>query len=248
MAETKQNIDVLKNKTKSSAETAYSKMLIFTAIVIMISILLLVIVANTFVNPIKKLEASANKVASGNTDVSVEVKSNDEIGSLSNSFNLMVKAIRNSLDQANEKGKIAEEAAREAEIAKKQSEQQREYLEIKVKTILNKMDQFAEGDLRVQLEFEREDELIRKLFSGFNKVVDKFKQIITQVMEVVAATSSASTEISSSSEQMAAGAQEQSSQASEVASAVEQMTTTIFQTTKNANNAAGFSKESKERS
>ncbi len=238
MAETKEKIDILKNETESSAETAYSKMLIFSSIVVVISILLLIIVANTFVKPIKTLEASAKKVAAGNNDVSVEVKSNDEIGNLSKSFNLMVKAIRNSLDEANEKGKIAQEAAGEAEVAKKQSEQQREYLEVKVKTILNKMNQFADGDLRVQLEFEKEDELIRRLFSGFNQVVDKFKNIITQVGEAVAATVSSATEISSSSEQMAAGAQEQSSQASEVASAVEQMTTTILQTTKNANNAS----------
>jgi len=118
------------------------------------------------------------------------------------------------------------------------------YLDLHARKLLTEMEKFADGDLTVQVVSENKEDIIGKLFNGFNKVVDNIKQIMISVTEAVQATASASNEISSSSEEMAAGAQEQSSQTTEVASAVEQMTKTIFETTKNSGNAAEAAKNS----
>ncbi len=126
------------------------------------------------------------------------------------------------------------------------SKEKENYLHRNTQKILNVMSKLAEGDLTVQLNSEKEGDIIDNLFKGFNKAVLKIREMISQVGEAVAATASASAEISSSSEQMAAGAQEQSSQAIEVADAINQMTITILDTAENISLAALRTKEAGE--
>ncbi len=120
--------------------------------------------------------------------------------------------------------------------------EQEKYLDENVHKLLAEMIKLSDGDLTVELSASKKDDVIAKLFNGFNKVVLSLRQIIERISEAVSATASASTQISSSSEEMAAGAQEQSTQAQEVAAAVEQMTKTILETTKNAGNTADEAK------
>ncbi|NWF90407.1 MAG: methyl-accepting chemotaxis protein [Ignavibacteriaceae bacterium] len=119
---------------------------------------------------------------------------------------------------------------------------EKEEVEKKAGQLLKEMDKFAEGDLTARLSTDNKNDLMGKLFVGFNHVVNNIKEMIVKVTEAVEATASAANEISSSAEQMAAGAQQQSSQASEVAAAVDQMTKTIFETSKNTSLAAEASK------
>jgi len=119
---------------------------------------------------------------------------------------------------------------------------QENYLNHNAQKMLIEMEKFALGDLSIGLKVENKEDLIGKLFTGFNQVVDNIRNIIVKVTEAVQATASAANQISSSTEEMAAGAQEQSSQATEVAGAVEQMTKTIYETTKNTVQATEASK------
>ncbi len=112
------------------------------------------------------------------------------------------------------------------------------YLTRSTQNMLNAMEKFADGDLTVKVQPEKDDDDIGKLFLGFNRSINNIRNIIEKVNEAVEATASAANQISSSSEEMAAGAQEQSSQAQEVASAIEQMTRTILETTRNAGTTA----------
>lgn len=121
------------------------------------------------------------------------------------------------------------------------------YLDENVKFLLREMEKFASGDLTVHLTSNtNNDDIISKLFAGFNISVKKFRDMLNKLSEVVHSTASASAEISSSAEEMAAGAQEQSSQTTEIAGAIEQMTKTILETSKNAGVASDKSKYSGE--
>lgn len=123
------------------------------------------------------------------------------------------------------------------------SKEQEKYLEQKTAEILVEMDKFASGDLTVSLDIEKDD-LIGRLFEGFNITVEKIKNIMLQVADAVAATTSASTQISSNTEEMSVGAQEQSAQTNEVSSAVEEMASTIIQTSQSAVSASEASRTS----
>lgn len=239
----KAEIDVKKKEAIDSASHAFRNMITYALVIVIISLIILFFVANTFVKPIKLLEESANKVASGDTDVAVAINSTDELGNLAKSFNVMVGNIRTYLTEAKQKGAIAEAAAMEAEKAKTIANEQKEYLDINVKKILAEMEKFSNGNLDVHLVSEKDDE-IGKLFNGFNRSVLNISEMISEVKTAIDAAASASSEISSSSEQMAAGAHEQSQQAAEVAGAIEEMTKTVFETAKNANKAAEMANES----
>ncbi|MEI7811606.1 MAG: methyl-accepting chemotaxis protein [Ignavibacteria bacterium] len=126
--------------------------------------------------------------------------------------------------------------------------EQEKYLDENAKKLLIQMDKFAQGDLTVELKTEglNDNDIVEKLFNGFNKVVANLRRIIINVAEAVQATASASSQISSSSAEMAAGAQEQSSQTMEIAGAIEQMSKTIIGTTRNASIASQNAKNASE--
>lgn len=128
-----------------------------------------------------------------------------------------------------------------------EAKEKEKYLLNSTEKLLKNMDRFSQGDLTTKLETEKEDDLITKLFTGFNTTVSNIKSMIYQVKEAVDATASASTQISSSAEEMAAGAQEQSAQTSEVAAAMEEMSRTVVETAANATNSAEASKHASEK-
>ncbi len=119
------------------------------------------------------------------------------------------------------------------------------YLDRSTNLIMHAIEAFSHGDLTVNIEKEREGDVIAKIIDSFNKMVKEQKQIIININDAVEATASASAEISASAEQMAAGAQEQSSQTTEVASSIEHVTSTIMETTENTNKAAEEANNSK---
>lgn len=115
---------------------------------------------------------------------------------------------------------------------------EKEYLENNTGKILEVMELFANGDLTVNLVPENEEDIIGRLFLGFNKAVKNITKIVDVLRETIQSTTVASLDISASSEEMASNAQEQSSQTLDITSAIEQMTKTIIATTENSTNAA----------
>ncbi len=219
-----------------------NSVLLVLLIVVIIALVLGYLFATKISNPLKALNEAASKVSNGNVNVSVNYKSLDEIGELSDSFNIMVANINHSIKEIEKKSKEAESASIKAKNAQDKAVEQQEYLAKNTKVILTEMEKFANGDLSVSVIAENSDDEIGQLFSGFNRAVQNIKQMIINVHEAVQAAASASNQISASSEELAAGAQEQSAQASEVASAIEEMATTIMETTKNLTAATSNAK------
>ncbi len=191
-------------------------------------------IARLVSRPIQKLEEGTRRVAEGDLSVQVMLEVEDEIGALSQSFNVMVHDIRTSADALE-----AEKASVEKKVeeAVRDSEAQRQYLIRSVDRILTEMERFAAGDLTVRLEAERDDE-IGKLARGFNQAVRNIRHLFGQVRGAVEATMATASHISRTTEELAVGAQEQSAQATEVAAAVEEMTRTIIENSKNASRTA----------
>ncbi|MCF8240948.1 MAG: HAMP domain-containing protein [Melioribacteraceae bacterium] len=227
---------VSKEAQKLAAEQSSesSRSLFFTALlmgILLTAMFVSVWIGKLITSPVNELSQAAVEVSEGNLNQSIDYTSADEVGKLAAAFNKMIANIRKAdNDLRAEKASVE----KKVELAVKESEEQKDYLERSVQNILAEMEKFANGDLTVHLETEREDQ-IGSLYNGFNNVVANIRNMIEKVREAVEATASASSQISSSSEEMAAGAHEQSSQASEVASAVEQMTKTITETSQNVN-------------
>ncbi|MCU7501055.1 MAG: HAMP domain-containing protein [Ignavibacteria bacterium] len=120
---------------------------------------------------------------------------------------------------------------------------QKAYLNEQIAPIADVIGLVSQGDFTKNLQLDEKSDLF-KLGQNINKMIADLHNTLSMVSEAVQATASAANEISSSSEQMAAGAQEQSQQATEVAGAIEEMTKTVYETAKNANEAADVSRGS----
>lgn len=242
-------IDLQLNVAKTEFEAGYENYkydrnlnIVIIIIGLLGSVLLSVKVTKNINQPLTNLKNAANEVSMGNTQITLKVDYNDDIGELTKSFNHMVENIRTA-----NKNLIDEKAGVEKKVAEavEESEKQKKYLENSVEDILKAMDRFAEGDLTVKVKSEKNDD-IGKLFDGFNRVVANIGNIIKEVSEAVQATASASNQISASAEEMAAGSEQQTAQVTEVASAVEEMTSTIIENTRNITKAAEKAKDAGE--
>ena len=189
------------------------------------------------IKPVQDLATAADDAAGGDYSVQVEHEAQDEVGQLARSFNAMVMQTREAMDEVRRKEEDAREAAHDAEAAQAEADQQRAYLSKSVQTMLAQMERFADGDLTVRLESDRDDP-IGQLYHGFNRAVDRIRAIVNRIQQAAHHTASASEQISSASEQLAAGAQEQSAQADEVAAAVEEMSRTIIDNAEGATRTA----------
>ncbi|HYS43826.1 MAG TPA: methyl-accepting chemotaxis protein, partial [Geobacteraceae bacterium] len=91
----------------------------------------------------------------------------------------------------------------------------------------------AEGDLTVNIEVNRGDE-IGHLLAAMQNMVMKLREIVGEVKSAADNVASGSQQLSSSSEEMSQGASEQAAAAEEASTSMEQMTSNIRQNADNA--------------
>jgi len=218
-----------------------SKYLTLAAIagVILLTLGFVIIISKNITRSIHTLSHAAKEFSEGKTDVKVAVDSKDEIGKLAGVFNeMMAKTNEYIAFIKEEKGYIE----RRIEDAVKESEERNKYLTKSVDTMLQGIEKFAEGDLTIQLNVEKEDE-IAKLYRGFNKAVNSIQTLIDTVSRAVAATVDSSTRINSNAEEIFDGIRDQANQTSEVSAAMSQMTTTIFENARNVSTAVEYARK-----
>ena len=170
-------------------------------------------------SPVRRIEQAAVRIADGNTDIRLDDSLNDEIGSLAASFNTMIEKLRAS-----------------------EQDKQR-YLSSSVEELVESMERFAHGDLTIQLDTDGKDEVIGRLYGGFNTAVTTMRSMLRRVIDTVAHTATASDRITQSTEQLASGAQQQASQTAQVAAAVEQMANSSIENSTTSRRATELARE-----
>ncbi|NOR86535.1 MAG: HAMP domain-containing protein [Bacteroidales bacterium] len=97
--------EVVKAEARKSMN-AYKLLIIFIAVSIVLGTLLLASFINrTVIKPLKELDKAASLVQSGYLDIQLEIKQDDEIGSLSENFNKMILSLKdqqNDLEEFNQ--------------------------------------------------------------------------------------------------------------------------------------------------
>jgi methyl-accepting chemotaxis protein len=121
-------------------------------------------------------------------------------------------------------------------------EEQRKYLTAAVNRLLEKMTDFANGDLTINLEVETSDD-IGKLYDGLKKSIRNITTMMEELIDAVESTASASSQISSSIEELAAGVSQQSAQANDVAASVEQMARSVADNARSASRVEQAARE-----
>lgn len=92
----------VKNQSKKSMD-AFKILIIFIAISIGFGTLLLAsFISRTVIKPLKELDKAASMVQSGHLDIQVDVRQDDEVGSLSENFNKMISSLKDQKEELEE--------------------------------------------------------------------------------------------------------------------------------------------------
>ncbi|MGA1791396.1 MAG: methyl-accepting chemotaxis protein [bacterium] len=115
--------------------------------------------------------------------------------------------------------------------------EQQEYLEKNAKAIKEVMAKFAKGDLTVNLEKEKDDE-IGLIIDNLNLAVNNLREMVLRIRSSSDNVASAGEEISAATDQIGKGAQNQASAADETGTTMEEMSVQIQNVAKNAEGLA----------
>jgi len=218
------------HSAKIVAIASKSSTVTFTIIALGAALFVLLVVSKNIAEPVRALAKGAVEVVRGNLEVSIDIRTKNELGVLARNFNMMVASINTGLEALQQEKASVEQKVRDAV---RDAEEQREYLSNSVDTMLAVMQEFAAGDLTVHLVPERKD-AIGELYEGFNQAVDNIRQMMLQVTEAVQTTASAASEISAATEELSASANEQKLQTREVAMEVAQVASATGQSASSA--------------
>ncbi|MCU0428240.1 MAG: methyl-accepting chemotaxis protein [Candidatus Kapabacteria bacterium] len=147
--------------------------------------------------------------------------------------------------QLSEAKQMIEREKQAVEQSAREVQAQKDYLAQSVEEMLVQIQRFAQGDLTVRLQAEKNDD-IGRLCHSFNDAVHNLNAMLGKVSESIHATAGASIEISASTDSMAYGATTQTEQVEHIVQAAQAMTDTIEQTTQRSSVAAFEAAEASE--
>ncbi|MBU4189616.1 MAG: HAMP domain-containing protein, partial [Candidatus Thermoplasmatota archaeon] len=120
--ETLGGITETKNRLNENVENTMNTMLYIAVIVSIFLIITCLLLAKTLTRPIKKLTEGAEKISRGDLDTEVDIKTKDEIGTLSDTFNRMVKDLKKSKEKVEVYSRSLEEKVKERTSELQESE------------------------------------------------------------------------------------------------------------------------------
>ncbi len=102
-----------------------------------------------------------------------------------------------------------------------------------VNEVVEKLDKLSNGDLNIDIQVDRKDEM-GILMESMKKMVNKLKEIVSDVKSVADNVAAGSQELSASAQELSQGATEQAASVEETSSSMEEMASNIKQNTENA--------------
>lgn len=211
--------------------------LVILAVAFIVCLWLALRMSRNIAEPIVRLKNAARRVAAGDFNTPITVRTRDEIRDLGDAFNSMIQSLRTSHDELHAEKQSVESRVQEAVAT---IEQERAYLSNNVETLLQGIERFAGGDLT--LRFTTDDTshegAMARLYLGFNRALEKVQTLLLTTHEAVVEAAQAGVIIAEKADDFSRGAQEQSQQASIAAQSVDEMMRNITHTIDYINAAA----------
>jgi len=89
------------DEINANTNALISELDIITVIIVLIFVCVAVFIANSIVKPLKELNSAAMEIAGGNLDVELSCASQDEVGTLTESFKYTAKELKSRIDYIN---------------------------------------------------------------------------------------------------------------------------------------------------
>ena len=237
------NVDAIIASKETSAKAAERWMYIVILLAFLTGIPTAYFLARSLVRPVRDLKRATETFSSGEFHP-VEVRSLDEIGSLSAAFNSMASGMQESNKKITSQQQNLLQQQSELNSTLQTLETQSNYLHSSVSEILQQMEALAKGDLTVRLNTSNTDE-IGRLFGGFNDVVTNIRGMMGEILEAVGVTRQIAGQINESKDALVFWAQKQWVQSDEVNTALEEMNKAITHSAQNATETTRFAADNR---
>ena len=181
---------ILKKRMETAASNAHYStklILLITGLAVFLTIVMGALLTNSIVKPIVKLKKFALSVGKGNLDQKILIDSNDEIGSLSKSFQQMMNDLKHTLE---EKTKLVELAAEAKNEKLRVSELKKRNQELEEFAYISSHDLKAPlvniSSLITMIEMSNDvNENITFLLDKIKSTVNRMRQKIAKLNEVI---------------------------------------------------------------
>ncbi len=160
---------------------------------------------------VRDLQSNFEQVSQGNMSARAAVSSQDELGTLSSSFNYMLQSVVTSNSEAQRK-------ARDMELAKDELQRQ-------VIRLLDDVEGAARGDLTVKAEVTAD--VLGAVADSFNLTIDSLRQIVQQVQVAAVQVNQGSTESEAFARRLSSDALSQAEELAVTVNSVQMMTASI---------------------
>ncbi|TAE21366.1 MAG: HAMP domain-containing protein [Candidatus Kapaibacterium sp.] len=237
------NIDGIVSAKEKQAHSAERWMYIVIALAFLTGLPTAYFLALSLIRPVRALKLATQHFAEGEFNP-VEVRSLDEIGSLSQAFNSMAAGMLESNKKITSQQQNLLKQQSDLNSTLNTLETQTSYLHSSVSEILQQMEALAKGDLTAHLNAQKNDE-IGRLFLGFNDVVTNIRGMMSQILEAVSVTRQIAGKINESKDALVFWAQKQWVQSDEVNTALEEMNKAITHSAQNATETTRFAAENR---
>lgn len=229
----KQAETALTNLANESASTRFV-LIVIAAIALVIGVILAFIIARTLARPILQLNNAAQRVASGEHGVKIDIRTNDELQELGTAFNRMVTSIDSMVDNLNKSNTDITRILSEVNVAKETSETGRHQLEEEVTSLAKLIDALAQGYFFVDIFTDSSIPEVVTLRERLKSMVETLRYLIMQVQEAVGTVREAAKQMSYAAEELADGVRSQAKQTEMVSISMDTMTETIGKNSRTA--------------
>jgi methyl-accepting chemotaxis protein len=148
-----------------------------------ITVLLWVVANASIIRPLRSIGKTTDAIARGDLTASVGIRSNDEIGQLGDSINVMATSIRKLMEEIQAEKASVERRVQEAVL---ESEARKEYLGRSVVTLLGEIEKVANGNLAIVNHAEKDDE-IGRLYTGLEALASNVERTLADIQRLTEA-------------------------------------------------------------
>ena len=217
-------LELLSGKLASSAKNALIIYAVIAVIAIILAIALAFIVMRSITKPLEQMSSVSKKLAVGELDVTVELKSKDEVGALAESFREMIdylKGMAHTADAVAEGDLNVEVNPRsQKDVLGNAFKNMTVYL----KGMAHTAEAIAGGDLSQDVASKSAKDV---LGNAFKKMVEGLRALVSEIRTGSEQISSASSEVAATSEQSSRNAESSSTAVEEITSTMHEMSANI---------------------
>ena len=190
---------------------------------VLVGLVLMLVVARRITGNVSRVASTARAVAAGDLSQRAEVRSNDEVGVMAESFNAMTEQLQTILED---------------------ERRNREQLERAVREYVDFADKVAEGNLTVTLPTESENEQLAHLSQNLNQMVESLGGLAAQVRQGAEAIGSSTAQILTAASQHYANADQQANAVSEISTTITDIRSAAEQVARKAEDLVESAKNS----